>query len=824
MAEEATAKTVKDFGARYNLWKEFLTVWPLSRLTTMTLEEYTKAGSHSTFAYWVEYKLKVFGEISGGSGRTMRIFSRVPGIDKDSTNPSIKRSEKYGWLAKYGATEQKAFEAVRTAVVTVAQAAARGDVQTIENADLGNALKWKIAFLYQPQSEPFAIAVYLREALSAFLDKPPGKAANSQLYSEILPHRTSAEGLIEFGDRVWTEWSTKKVDVWKFSHGDKVFTRDELASMLAARVIVTGTDAPKDQGAKFVAAKHGTVFFLCHSNSLRLLGRLVGDIEPTAKGEPYAQRRYKVLKQASNMRDTVNSKRKWSPGGISTFFQVPHLQLLEFESVVLKPFFDMDLLDLAALIAADDADEDEDRVEKEISVTNESVSQTGLTEGPLNRILYGPPGTGKTYESVAEAVSIVTGREVGELVAESEYTKTKALFDTLRKSGQIDFVTFHPSYSYQDFVQGIRPSTDDGVISYDVQDGVLMRIAVEARRNWLKSMQGREGELADAARFDRAYDQVVQDIEANEAGGVSAKLSCGTEVTVTLAKRRGGLYVKSKNGSEPVSLSRAKLKAAWAKRSASSKVTAISRHVPTYFWAVVQLLQATDERLGSASTGEALKNYVLVIDEINRGNIAKIFGELITLIEDDKRLGRPNQLTARLPYAEEEEEPFGLPPNLFIVGTMNTADHSIALMDTALRRRFVFRELMPRLEALPQAPVGDVDLPRLLEKLNRRIGFLFDREHTIGHAYFCNAKSFIDVRDALRFKVIPLLQEYFHDDWSKIQLVFDGKRSASGHQIVTADEVSPEKLFGTNVDGLEPRKRYTVQPDITLAMVKAIYE
>lgn len=215
--------------------------------------------------------------------------------------------------------------------------------------------------------------------------------------------------------------------------------------------------------------------------------------------------------------------------------------------------------------------------------------------------------------------------------------------------------------------------------------------------------------------------------------------------------------------------------------------------------------------------------YAIFIDEINRGNISKIFGELITLIEPDKRV-KPDGtgMRARLPYSKEE---FGVPANLSIIGTMNTADRSIALIDIALRRRFRFREMMPDLELI-ENKVGTIDgvnVKSLLEIINRRIEFLYDRDHMIGHSYFLDCKTLEKLRDVFLQNIIPLLQEYFYGDWEKICLVLgcgtngNGGATKNQHPLVKAETLVEKKILGFDHLDYDDCCRYVVNPTFSNA-------
>ncbi len=325
-----------------------------------------------------------------------------------------------------------------------------------------------------------------------------------------------------------------------------------------------------------------------------------------------------------------------------------------------------------------------------------------------NLILYGPPGTGKTYNSVIYAVAICDGKSVDEL---TDYVAVMSRYNELKKAGRISFTTFHQSYGYEEFIEGIKPIIDENKqdIGYTIEPGVFKKFCDNA-----KSI---------------------------------TRTSTGIESTVI------------EENTEP---------------------------------------------------------YVFIIDEINRGNISKIFGELITLIESTKRAGMPEAASAILPYSGDE---FSVPSNVYILGTMNTADRSIALMDTALRRRFQFVEMMPDSDVLRKIhadKVEDLDVAAMLDKINERIEYLYDREHTIGHAFFTDLKddaTLEKLQSIFEKSVIPLLQEYFYEDYQKIQLVLgDNAKSDDSLKFIIDEKVIAKNIFKGNVEDVIdlPEKKYSI--------------
>jgi len=498
------------------------------------------------------------------------------------------------------------------------------------------------------------------------------------------------------------------------------------------------------------------------------------------------------------------------------------------------------------------------------------------TMQPTNLILYGPPGTGKTYRTALEAVRLCDGAAAYPDTAEGR-DALMLRYRELVDARQIEMVTFHQSFSYEEFVEGLRPEADGtsetGGFNLKPESGVFARIAERAQmrvkrgaervalddRAIFKMSLGQSNDPHSAWVFEDSLEQgyaifgfrdvdwsdprfanrdaIFAELEArfpderitSQMGMVKSpdrfrnQLKIGDIIVASKglnAFRAIGIvegdyeYVPRPDGRYS---HRRKVSWLWSDPD-GVPVGELSPDTRFSLDTIYELprtrlnLQVLERLLNSASDGEGdigqdggdLLPHVLIIDEINRANVSKVFGELITLIEPDKRLGMPNALKVRLPYSKRE---FGVPANLHIIGTMNTADRSIALLDTALRRRFRFEEMAPD-TSIPAFVAAEnstgLPLSDVLNTMNRRIEYLVDRDHRIGHAFFIGCQTKADVDAVMRDKVIPLLQEYFFDDWNRLAAVL-GEKDKGGN-FLTCEMI--EDPMG---EGGEPLKSWRVR-------------
>lgn len=385
------------------------------------------------------------------------------------------------------------------------------------------------------------------------------------------------------------------------------------------------------------------------------------------------------------------------------------------------------------------------------------MEKTDIT--PLNQILYGPPGTGKTFATKEIAVSIIDNdfiKSIDNYLSESERRKIiTEKYEELYNSEQIVFTTFHQSMSYEDFVEGIKPKTIKNKVVYDIDEGIFKLISDAAKDNWEAHKNSSHTKIA----FDDVFNQLKDDWEEDSSIKFPMKTQ-GNNFTIIGFTNKSIQFKKASGGTDHT-LSIGTLRDGFYN---TNKIRTTG--VGIYYPPIIERLNSYNPSQEETTT---LKNHVLIIDEINRGNVSAIFGELITLLEPDKRIGETEELKIKLPYSKEK---FGVPSNLHIIGTMNTADRSVEALDTALRRRFEFKEIMPN-SSLLKLKIEGVSLNELLETINKRIEVLLDRDHTIGHSYFIKLEEndTDGLKNAFKNNIIPLLQEYFYGDYEKIGLV-----------------------------------------------------
>jgi hypothetical protein len=365
---------------------------------------------------------------------------------------------------------------------------------------------------------------------------------------------------------------------------------------------------------------------------------------------------------------------------------------------------------------------------------------------PLNQILFGPPGTGKTYNTVIKAMEIIDPALIEQYRAKSiSYDDVKKEFEKAKDNHQIEFVTFHQSYAYEEFVEGIKPDLTTEDLKYVLKKGIFKTICDNARStdNFEEVYDSFIDELLESEEYNEENPFPLKTLKYQKTFGIYPNNNYNLKLFVGTEKRPRGTLTKE-------SLKRQK-------------------NWPSYSTSIYEYLT---QNKGLKTTSNTDKPYVLIIDEINRGNISKIFGELITLIEPDKRQGEAHAIEVKLPYSQDK---FSVPKNLYIIGTMNTSDRSIATVDIALRRRFKFIEMMPDKNLVADFGIGFKDI---FEKLNTRIKLLLDRDHQIGHSYFINTKYKNADAETLKeiwfSEIIPLLNEYFYCDWEKLRRIIPG--------------------------------------------------
>lgn len=576
---------------------------------------------------------------------------------------------------------------------------------------------------------------------------------------------------------------------------------------------------------------------------------------------------------------------RWDSSGLTggNVVRVEQLARRLFDRLTADGYEPRDLIDVqsflwvATVYVDDDTPEEEDAQMEATPLSRAPRAQR--IDIPLNQILFGPPGTGKTFTTVAKALEILDPTCVlakpEDATEDARRARLKARFDELADEGLIQFVTFHQSFSYEDFIEGIRAESDPETqqLRYVVADGIFKKVCEAARARVVRQAD-LEGALDLSGR--RVWKLSLGDYlteghiftECMERG--TALMGFGAGANFSACRTRQDIVREFANAGEPHESADYPVTAVntfvlqmkpgdlIVVTEGNLKFRAIGEITGDYRWVdrggadhytqgrPVRWLRVYDPALpyeqlmsnrfsqmtvyelrpGSVDleklqrllaplpeTSEPPQPRVLIIDEINRGNVSRIFGELITLIEPSKRTGEPEALSVTLPYSKDT---FSVPSNVFLIGTMNTADRSLSGLDIALRRRFHFTEMPPRADVLTGIEVEGLDISELLAIMNQRIELLLDRDHQLGHTYFLPLRTTptLDrLASIFRSQVIPLLQEYFFEDWQRIAWVLNDHRKSPGFQFVARATYSAAQLLGPEVDVAADTKLWRIDAD-----------
>lgn len=595
-------------------------------------------------------------------------------------------------------------------------------------------------------------------------------------------------------------------NIFKISMSSKDIDDQTFELLLSENKIIVHKDTKskgtsyEKQGDVFVNnMKQGDYFYLCRGNSRFIaVGRVTSPAEPCFiedyGKDGWMQRSFELIKDAVYDDKYDGPSKWWTPNNNSTCILIPEKELDKANKLIFMPYFEIKVQksDNASNVLTDQEKDAKKNMATEVKA--------------LNTILYGPPGTGKTFNSIDYAIAIIENRHYKDVQRESEINRdgVKRRFDQYVASGQIVFTTFHQSLSYEDFIEGIKPvepATEEDELTYAVEDGIFKKLCTEAAFSFIQKRATVETEkvLDFSAAYDRFVDMVNERLSQGERVGLETR--SGGNVYIENITQKNNIWIKHNDGKRIHTVSKSRLSRIAQAFPDLTEVTNINDQFraeiggsnSSAYWAVLNAIRkqkqnATNDYKKSISEKgysyddkkdiisslkpddykiENPKRFVIIIDEINRGNVSQIFGELITLIEDDKRLGAKEVLKATLPYSKES---FGVPCNVYLVGTMNTADRSVEALDSALRRRFSFVLMPPEPIRLGITSDG-INLQKILEVLNERLSILKDTDHTIGHAWFWNVMDVEGLKTAFKNKIIPLLQEYFYNDYEKLGLV-----------------------------------------------------
>lgn len=787
-------------------WDHFLTRWPVSKLRELTLDQYYGAEGDDSFFSWMLNHTNTLGDFKEGPlSAGVRLLSAG---SKELRSVNTGNDGKYLWFTSLGGTAQEALEGLKAELLTAIDAVQRGDLSLMSGrGNAPGALVWKVAFLYQDQARPLVLPFYTQKQLKRVSKQPVGTVL--QLQTQLMAQRGERELLAYAAelDRLAQEGITAPDDTDKDEQAVSTMpialnqilfgppgTGKTYATIEAALEVLDSCFLQENRPDRVALkqrfdqlADEGRIRFVTFHQSFSYEDFVEG--LRAENDEASGQLRYEVV-----------------DGVFKSLCEVASAKVTQ-QAVAPLELGDRKVwkMSLGNTLGSD------------ASIYEECVQGGYMLLGYGGGIDFsscknrsdvkqrfadaGVALEGANDYSLTSVSAFVSKMKVGDLVVVSDGNFK------FRAVGEItgDYA-FKPHADYEDGYAQMRPVKWLRQYSPSLPHGELLNAQFSQmtlyelrsptlNREKLKALLGTPevdgGSLLNVGqRFGQGYvvrsiDPDVVEFDKPRGGGV---------LPLPLSLLRQLLaYVRSGQiNVEDIRQGRVFEKVA----EAELEKDIVNGHQSLFAAMVEQLLKSQE---GTAATDAR----VLIIDEINRGNVSRIFGELITLIEPSKRAGAEEALSVVLPYSKQR---FSVPSNIYLICTMNTADRSLAGLDIALRRRFVFKEMLPDHQLLMGVLVEGIDIGELLQVMNQRIEVLLDRDHCLGHAYFMSLKSgdpLERLESIFLNQILPLLQEYFFEDWQRIQWVLNDHRKPAVDQFVEQTQPDLNRLFGSSVAGVQ---------------------
>ncbi|WP_273086555.1 McrB family protein [Capnocytophaga gingivalis] len=735
----------------YDLRDEFLRTWPLERVKGMSVEEYTNLNKKDSFCYWLEAITQDLGSIWGGSAFKFGIYKRKD--TKREFEENALSDGEYAWLAKYGKTKDEAFDKVKSIIVDIIEKSKARDFKAIEPIDLGNATKWKIAHLY---SDNHILNVFSKEKLKEIakrlgveFDK---KISFYDLQDLVLKQKSPEEDYFTFAENLWDLIDSNETHYWLYSPGEQAVMWGEFYD---EGIMALGWDELEDLenytdrksilealidnygGGEDQRNNVSAIDDFCHGeNKIN-----IGDIVIVKKGTKTLLGYGRVTSDYyydENREEFLHCREvKWfKKGEWNLDFTLPRKTLTD----VTTYNSDIEGIKYAQYLL---------NIMNENTQDQENNLVIKLLKYKPQIILQGPPGTGKTREAKRIAKALL---DLGEN-------------DSLEGNEQFKLIQFHPSYSYEDFVRGIvaKPNEEGDGIIYTAENKVLAEFANRAQKSLQECLerQGKPIKWEDFVSFLNKEKEEKGDVFFDQ--GETLKYDC-------IEKGKLKYLSKNENGGQLFwneELGDVEIISDWNSERAGIPVESFSQEnlddnfitfkknqkIEKGYWDTIA--DYFIEWAKNLKRSQA-KNFVLIIDEINRANLSAVLGELIYALE---YRGEAVQSM----YTIEGENNLILPPNLYIIGTMNTADRSVGHIDYAIRRRFAFVNILPKdLTNELGDQFDSVLFAKVTDLFNTNLSPEFKKEDVqLGHSYFITKNTPIDIR--WEYEIKPILFEYVKD-------------------------------------------------------------